>query len=403
MKKNNLFYFIILFAILSFGRSTSVFAADDKTVTITVSGRGNTQIEAQQNALRSAIEQAFGTFIQTKTEILNDALVKDEVASIANGNIQRFTIISETKIPSGDYVSTLSATVSVTKLASFIESKGFEIEFKGGLFAINIKQQILNEESEVKAINNLVDVLKQIAQKSFDFEISASEPQSVNGSNNSWQIPLTVNVKMNGNFKNIPDYLIKTLAGITLSESEKENYYALKKDVYKVNILSLDGKKYYNYYFRKSNSIEIIQKWIFSLREPLTSFNINDGISTRPYNQFESQLSTDNFAIQAHAAGNYIYSSFFLPVDYKDRTFKKVYYLDSKTPCVNLTNEEFPGLFKQYAYNPMLMELICSGLILQFNTLTDKKNIVLQFQLKDIRTLEEITNIKGYSVHAINK
>ena len=59
--------------------SISVFAEDDKTVTITLSGRGNTQNEAQQNALRSAIEQAFGTFISTKTEILNDALVKDEV------------------------------------------------------------------------------------------------------------------------------------------------------------------------------------------------------------------------------------------------------------------------------------------------------------------------------------
>jgi hypothetical protein len=50
-----------------------VFAQDaDKTVTIIVSGSGKTQDDAKQNALRSAIEQAFGTFISAKTEILND-------------------------------------------------------------------------------------------------------------------------------------------------------------------------------------------------------------------------------------------------------------------------------------------------------------------------------------------
>lgn len=402
MKKSNLFS-LILIIVLNFYGSTRVFAQVNETVTITVSGEGNNQNEAQQNALRSAMEQVFGAFISTKTEILNDALVKDEVVSIANGNIQKFTIISETKIPDGDYVSTLSVTVSVTKLTSFIENKGFKVEFKGGLFAINIKQQILNEESEVKAINNLVEVLKKIADKSFDFEIIASEPKSVDGSNNSWQIPLTVNVKMNSNFKNIPDYLTKTLAGISLSKSEKENYYSLKKDVYQVNILSLDGEKYYNYYFRKFSSIEIIQNWIDSFRKSLTNFNINDGNSTRSFNQFNSHISIDNFAIQAHEAGNYVYTSFLLPVDYQDQAFKRAYYLDSKRPYVDETKDKFPGLFKQYAYNPMLMELICSGLILQFNKLTDKKNIVIQLQFSDIRTLDEITHINGYSVHPINK
>jgi hypothetical protein len=48
--------------------------------------------------LRSAIEQAFGAFISSKTEILNDNLVKDEIVSVSNGNIQKFEVLSEAQI-----------------------------------------------------------------------------------------------------------------------------------------------------------------------------------------------------------------------------------------------------------------------------------------------------------------
>ena len=142
---------LILALIINF----SAFSQDDKTVTLVVSGQGKTQDEAKQNALRSAIEQAFGTFISSKTEILNDNLVKDEIVSINNGNIQKFDIISEVQIPDGGYATTLKATVSVTKLTSFVENKGVIVEFKGGLFAENIKLQNLYEKNELKTVDNI--------------------------------------------------------------------------------------------------------------------------------------------------------------------------------------------------------------------------------------------------------
>lgn len=61
----------------------------------TVSGSGKTQDEAKQSAFRSALEQAFGAFISSKTEILNDQIVADQMASVANGNIQSFSILNE--------------------------------------------------------------------------------------------------------------------------------------------------------------------------------------------------------------------------------------------------------------------------------------------------------------------
>jgi hypothetical protein len=146
----------VLIGILFLFAQQITFAQDaDKTVTLVVSGQGKTQDEAKQNALRSAIEQAFGTFISSKTEILNDKLVKDEVISVANGNIQKFEIISEVQLENGNYAASLKATVSVTKLTSFVESKGVVVEFKGSLFAFNVNQQILNEQNEQKAIEEL--------------------------------------------------------------------------------------------------------------------------------------------------------------------------------------------------------------------------------------------------------
>ena len=61
---------------LSFAFYGSQFAQTaEKTVLLTVSGQGSSLDNARQSALRTAIEQAFGTFISAKTEILNDNMM----------------------------------------------------------------------------------------------------------------------------------------------------------------------------------------------------------------------------------------------------------------------------------------------------------------------------------------
>jgi hypothetical protein len=229
---------LILF--VAFIINLSAFSQDDKTVTLVVSGQGKTQDEAKQNALRSAIEQAFGTFISSKTEILNDNLVKDEIVSIANGNIQKFDIISEVQIPNGGYASTLKATVSVTKLTSFIESKGVVVEFKGNLLATNIKQQMLNEKNEIKSMSNIVNVCRDILDRSFDFEIVSGEPKQKNNDNNKWNVPLKVNAKFNKNIELFTQYLYKSLKDLSMSQEEIEQYKSLGKKTYK---LAYGGKE----------------------------------------------------------------------------------------------------------------------------------------------------------------
>jgi len=82
--KNILFISLILCSI-------GLFA---QTVTITTIGSGATKGEAEISALRSAIEQTFGAYITSNTVIFDDELVSDEIASIANGNIESYKILS---------------------------------------------------------------------------------------------------------------------------------------------------------------------------------------------------------------------------------------------------------------------------------------------------------------------
>jgi hypothetical protein len=210
----------------------TIIKGQDKTVILTVSGQGKTQDEAKQNAFRSAIEQAFGTFISSKTDILNDNLVKDEIVSVANGNIQKFEVISEVLIPNGGYATTLKATVSVTKLTSFVESKGVAVEFKGGLLSANVKQQMLNEKNEQQAVSDILFILKELIDKSFDYNISSGTPKVIDGNNQNWNIPIIITVKTNKNFLNMYNYLNKTLTSLSLNESEVNDYNALNKETY---------------------------------------------------------------------------------------------------------------------------------------------------------------------------
>jgi hypothetical protein len=272
-----------LLILLTLAFTINVNAQDDKTVTLVVSGQGKTQDEAKQNALRSAIEQAFGTFISSKTEILNDNLVKDEIVSVSNGNIQKYDVISAVQIPDGGYATTLKATVSVSKLTSFCESKGISIEFKGNLFAMNIKQQILNEESEAKAICNIVCVAQEFLQNSFDYEITSGNPSSLDGTNSQWGIPINIKAKTNKNFALCAKYLMENLSIFGLSIEELQNYKSLNKKVFPFTLVRNQGK--ITFWFRNKSSAENLGYLLTDYESYVRGFVINSGIQITEGNE----------------------------------------------------------------------------------------------------------------------
>lgn len=218
-----------IFLIILFLLNSTIYSQEDKTVSLTVTGTGKTLEQAKNNALRSAIEQAFGAFISTNTEILNDNLISDQITSVANGNIQSFDILDKFQLSDDNWSATLKAVVSVNKLISFVESKGITVEIKGGLFALNIKQQMLNEENEVKSILNLTSILFDFMQNSFDYNLKVGEPISVDGDNQKWNLPMTVSTIANKNMDVLNEYCLNTLKNISLSQEETNNYVTLKK------------------------------------------------------------------------------------------------------------------------------------------------------------------------------
>jgi archaellum component FlaG (FlaF/FlaG flagellin family) len=257
----------------------------DKTVTLTVSGTGKTIEEARLNALRSAIEQAFGAFISSKTEILNDNLVKDEIVSIASGNVQKYNVVSQIEIPNTGYAITLSATVSISKLTSFAESKGVVVEFKGGMFAANMKLQKINEESELIAIKKLTAVSFELLKKSFDYELVVSEPKAVNNSNENYEISFDINTKENQNYDNFKNYFISTIQNIAINNEEYENLNKIGK---KVKYLFIDKKIYK---LRNEISADILAAFFISTQHILTDFRINSNLGELSYKKRELFLN----------------------------------------------------------------------------------------------------------------
>ena len=240
----------------------------ENTVTITVSGSGKTQDEAKQVALRSAIEQAFGTFISSKTEILNDQVISDQITSVANGNIKSFDVLNESQLPDGSWGVTLKAIVSIGKLTSFVQAKGIEIEIKGGMFALNIKQQLLNEQGETNAVREMVGRLHESMQTAFDYIIKSSEPKALDSESKSWEIPLVVSATANKNMDFCANYCIKTIAVLSLSPEEVASYQSLNKAVFPVVINYNNVSK--TFYLRKRISIEALitltSQWEFYTR-----------------------------------------------------------------------------------------------------------------------------------------
>jgi len=215
---------------------------NDKTVTLTVTGMGETIEEARKNALRSAIELAFGAFISSKTEILNDQLVMDEMVSVSSGNILNFDIISEIELSNNRHSIILKATVSVTKLTSFAEINGTSVEYKGALFAANIRQQKMNEEAEYKAILHLCGVSNELLSRSLDFSVEASDPtiavpmDGYTPQINDYQVLLTVKIETNNNYKSFSKYFAETIKAIAMSSTDIDTYNAMRKPSYKLII-----------------------------------------------------------------------------------------------------------------------------------------------------------------------
>ena len=429
-----LFTTFILIVIISFPITLTTFAQDDKSVTLVVNGEGKTTDDAKQSALRNAIEQAFGTFISSKTDILNDELIKDEIVSVSNGNIQKFEVLSEGKLPDGGYYNTLKATVSVSKLTSFCESRGISVEFKGSLFSFNIKQQKINEENELKAIQDLSFIIKKIMDKSFDYKISASQPKSLGKSdgvkNDSWSIPIEIDVCANKNLFQIPEILKKSLNGLSLSKKEIDDYASLEKPFYTIILATNSDKDGSAYYLRDINSIEALYQIIGTFRITLLNSRISNGLDNYSLEQlikgiqfkvFNGIVVTDPNDTRSYvyySAIGFKYINEFVPFLFYDEMaddfrnlakgelvpgdiFRNINYYYKREPLSfsGVRGIRYEQLKDRYDFLKDLEESYRSAyLIMSFLEIDDRNYNLIKFYFNDLRTIDEINKITEYKI-----
>jgi hypothetical protein len=207
-------------------------------------------------------------------------------------------------LPNGRWGLTLKAVVSIDKLTSFVEAKGGTVEIKGGLFALNIKQQLLNEQGEIKAVAEMIGLLHEPMQTAFDYSIKSGEPKSIDAESKNWEIPLEVTAKSNKNIDFCANYFIKTLTAISLTADEVASYKSLNKQVFTVRV---DYDSAYFFYLRKQTSINIIKTFLSNWYFYTGNFAVQSGIDE----------SLDNGAASLHRFDRssdygYTFVSFFI-------------------------------------------------------------------------------------------
>lgn len=154
-------------------------AEEINEISLTVSSDGSTKDDAVKNALRLAIEQAYGAFVSANTTILNDELVKDEIVTVTHGAIKDFKEMAQAQLPDNRYSVTLQATVSLPNLITYAKNHGSECEFAGDTFGMQMKLYEIEKENELKVLENLNTQLESIFPSVLSWGIEVETPRIV--------------------------------------------------------------------------------------------------------------------------------------------------------------------------------------------------------------------------------
>ncbi len=227
-------------------------------ISLVVSGEGATKKEATTNALRNAVEQAFGTFVSSNTSILGDDIISDEIATISSGNIRSYEELSDI-IRDSIHVVSLKAIVSVKKLISYVKNQGTSVDFSGNTFTANLRLFDLNKENELVALKNLSDNLSLLAPYVYDFKINVEDPVIHN--DNLYRMKAEIIPIPNKNFQQSKQIFLNTLKAISVKKEEEKTIKKIGKNLYQFHALDTI------FIFR--NPPIILKPLLMSLREDI--------------------------------------------------------------------------------------------------------------------------------------
>ena len=268
---------LVFFVFVALFVGNNVYAQNQNDVTLIVSADGDSKEEATKVALRSAIEQAYGTFVSANTTILNDELVQDEIVTVASGNIKDYKEITCKQMPNGKMFVTLQATVSISNLVSYAKSKGAETEFAGATFAMNVKMMELNKQNEAKVLNNMFAQLTALAESSnlYDYKMELDPTPKKKYNETAYTISGKIHLLYNANTQLYNEILFNTLMSLSLSKEERQKYREMNIRYYEVlfpkaqpNYGGYDRPDSYAFtFYLRTDSRERIERFIPSLYE----------------------------------------------------------------------------------------------------------------------------------------
>jgi hypothetical protein len=386
-----------------------------ESISLTVSAQGKTKEEAKYNAFRDALERAFGTFISTNTQVLNDELIKDEIVSVSSGNIEKFEIKSEVQLPDGTYSNIVDVVVSVNKLKSFCESKGIKVEFQGSLFAANIRIEKMNNENEASITRNMAEtVLKIVENGIFDYSIKVSEPKSSKYYSNAYDIDIVITATINNNLENIASIIKNTLIGISLSDAEKVKLDEQRVYYYRIKVDS-------SYYYLRNWKSVVYLRQIFERIIPYYALNFEFGNGLNTYNFLDDIISKRS--IGNNGKINYKMKRLLYDNTFENRNVENVKYGLYREMNSARTLQEYYDLVpdvgidyeRRYSNNDTkykyanidwrwintdrnTIELIYE----EINFSSSSKNYII-FELIESLTLAELEKITEYKVKPLNK
>lgn len=389
MKHLKLFLLVFVACIIC----NAVYAQQTDEVTLVVSADGPTKDEATKIALRSAIEQAYGTFVSANTTILNDELVKDEIVTISSGNIKDYYVISSNTMPDGKFFVTLNATVSISKLVSYAQSKGAETEFAGSTFGMNMKMKELNKKNEEIALNNLADQVLALYPSAFSYQLLVGEPKlidddyspKINGRNINFSLPkklsdiglqgtykdyyvsnLLIGIKPNQQMENITKLILTTISSLALSKDERTEYESLNIKTYTTKVFINYSSKFplsktqknainsicdewkydsYNQFTLRSNPADCFFKINIGIAKILNSFQIVDNLgNASKITSWEIGYKTGSDIALCPITGTNLLSAFSFVASELDNYNRRSYYEGYNTShfAINLFDQYSP-------------------------------------------------------------
>lgn len=259
---------IFLLLIMSSGIAPYSKAQEIKVVS---TGQGVTEDEATKTALRSALEDAYGTFISSSTKIENNVLVSDEIVSLTQGNIHKYDVINSIQLVNGLYSVTVESLISLNKLAAYCQNQGMSVSFNGKAFGMELKIREFNRQNEIKILKDLANQIILMPCNLYDFKLQTTEPKQKEG---VISIFVLITPHPTSNMASVSKFCESTLKSISLTKDERRLYNKLGIPYHEVHLYSFPNYSYtYKpsafdkpFYFRDKKAIELLKQVFFGFR-----------------------------------------------------------------------------------------------------------------------------------------